>query len=155
MSATESHPLLIRKLVDSLYVESMVLTDEARAYFDEFSRGDRSQLDPVQRVSFSCESLKVTTRLMHVIAWLIAQRTSNDGGERDQFMLPMRAPFRLGTPVESDQAVIERLPAPARHIVEASIDLYARVERLDKDLQMPMAGISPARQLFSRLEQAF
>jgi regulator of CtrA degradation len=67
----------------------------------------------------------------------------------------MRAPFRLGTPVESDKGVIERLPAPARHIVEASIDLYARVERLDKDLQMPMAGISPARQLFSRLEQAF
>src|SRR3546814_10232754 len=63
-----------RKLIDSLYVEAMLLADEARAYFDEGGRSDREALDPLARVAFSCESLKVTTRLMHVIAWLLTQR---------------------------------------------------------------------------------
>ena len=59
------------KVIDALYVEAMVLADDARAYFDTFSREDRDALGPVLRVAFSCESLKVTTRLMHIIAWLL------------------------------------------------------------------------------------
>ena len=59
---------LTAKLVDGLYVEAMVLADEARAYFDRAASDDRLALDPVDRVGFSCESLKVTTRLMHLIA---------------------------------------------------------------------------------------
>jgi regulator of CtrA degradation len=34
--------------------------DEARSYFDT-GRDDRLSLDPIDRVGFSCESLKVTT----------------------------------------------------------------------------------------------
>ena len=70
---------LTPKLVDSLYVEAMVLADEARSYFDSAARDDRLGLEPVDRVGFSCESLKVTTRLMHVIAWLLTQRAVTAG----------------------------------------------------------------------------
>ena len=58
---------LQERLIDQLYVEAMVLADEARCYFDEGGRAERDALDPMIRVSFSCESLKVTTRLMHEI----------------------------------------------------------------------------------------
>src|SRR3546814_13057604 len=61
------------KLLDSLYVESMVMADEARAYFDQQGDRDREELDIMLRVSFSCESLKVTSPLMHGIAWLLTQ----------------------------------------------------------------------------------
>src|ERR1700750_3401876 len=65
---------LTPKLIDGLYVEAMVLADEARSYFDTIGRDDRLSLDPIDRVGFSCESRKVPTRLMHVIAWLLTQR---------------------------------------------------------------------------------
>ncbi|MBE7186568.1 MAG: DUF1465 family protein, partial [Methylobacterium mesophilicum] len=68
-----------RRLIDSLYTEAMVLADEARHYFDEDGRREREALDPLVRVGFSCESLKVTTRLMHVIAWLLTRRAVEAG----------------------------------------------------------------------------
>ena len=69
-AATRVH----RRLIDSLYTEAMLLADEARGYFDEVGREQRDMLGAMDRVVFSCESLKVTTRLMHVIAWLLTQR---------------------------------------------------------------------------------
>ncbi len=42
---------LHRKLIDSLYVESMVLADEARGYFDQGARVEREALDPLGRVT--------------------------------------------------------------------------------------------------------
>lgn len=68
-----------RRLIDALYTEAMVLADEARSYFDVAGRDEREMLDAMTRVLFSCESLKVTTRLMHVIAWLLTQRAVNAG----------------------------------------------------------------------------
>ncbi|MEA3059703.1 MAG: regulator of CtrA degradation, partial [Sphingomonadales bacterium] len=53
------------RLIDSLYTEAMLLADEARSYFDEAGRDERSTLEPFARVGFACESLKVTTRIMH------------------------------------------------------------------------------------------
>jgi regulator of CtrA degradation len=156
MESDSTSNQMIKKLVDSLYVEAMVLTDEARAYFDEISKGDRSLLEPVLRVSFSCESLKVTTRLMHIIAWLLAYRTKHEDGfsSGEQYILPMETPFRLGRPVDSDPDVIDRLPVQARSIILSSVDLYMRVQRMDQDLKRPAAESSPARQLLHRLQSA-
>jgi regulator of CtrA degradation len=53
-----SQPIRARltpKLVDSLYVEAMVLADEARAYFDRNGKDDRMALDPLLRVGFSVD----------------------------------------------------------------------------------------------------
>jgi regulator of CtrA degradation len=59
------------RLIDSLYTEAMLLADEARSYFDDAGRDERSTLEPFARVGFACESLKVTTRIMHIVAWLL------------------------------------------------------------------------------------
>src|SRR5690349_17473244 len=67
------------RLINSLYTEAMLLADEARAYFDEAGRNDRQQLEPFVRVGFACESLKVTTRIMHIVAWLLTQRAVESG----------------------------------------------------------------------------
>eukprot|EP01037_Dinobryon_pediforme_P030526 gene30526-34640_t len=101
-----------RRVIDTLYIDAMVLADEARSYFDEGGRADRETLDPMARVVFSCESLKVTTRLMHVIAWLLTQRAA-EAGEillRDT-LDPSR---RLGTAPESDPAALASLSQSAR-----------------------------------------
>src|SRR3569623_427418 len=118
------------KLVGALYTDAMLLADEARSYFDSAGREERDALDPFARVGFSCESLKVTTRLMHVIAWLLTQRAVESGElSRAQAASPSR---RLGEGPESDEALLPRLPEQARALIEASRDLFARVRRLDE-----------------------
>jgi regulator of CtrA degradation len=132
----------------------LVLADEVRGYFDQIGRADREALPPLQRVAFSCESLKVTTRLMHVIAWLLTRRAVEHG---EISVAQARAPSRrLGVAADSDPATLALLPEAAQTLIEASRDLYARVERLDQDIDLPMEPVpSPARSLLSRLERAF
>jgi regulator of CtrA degradation len=143
-----------RRVIDTLYVDAMVLADEARSYFDEGGRSDREALDPLVRVAFSCESLKVTTRLMHVIAWLLTQRAV-DAGE----MAPREAldpSRRLGSAPVSEPAALSAIPAAARQLIEASADLHRRVARLD-DAQADEAEafVSPVRSMHNRLAMAF
>jgi regulator of CtrA degradation len=146
--------MLERRLTDSLYSEAMLLADEARSYFDAgMAEGDAARLNPFDRVLFSCESLKVTTRLMHVIAWLLTQRAVEAGElAADSARAPQR---RLGQRVESDGTALERLPDGARALVAATTELYRRVERLDQSLDQDEAPPSPARALHSRLQRAF
>jgi regulator of CtrA degradation len=139
------------RLIDSLYTEALILADEARAYFDDAGREERTGLTPFVRVGFACESLKVTTRIMHIVAWLLTQRAVESGeimgadGRR-----PER---RLGKASDSDPLVVEQLPESAQRLVNASGDLYARVKRLDEGQLADEPAPSPARALMGRLER--
>jgi regulator of CtrA degradation len=139
------------RLIESLYTEAMILADEARAYFDDEGREERLTLEPFVRVGFACESLKVTTRIMHIVAWLLTQRaveageiTGADGGRPER---------RLGKATESDPAVVEQLPLSAQRLISSSADLYARIQRLDEGQLADEPVVSPARALMGRLER--
>lgn len=153
MVPDETRTALTPKLVGALYTEAMLLADEVRSYFDRHGREERDGLEPILRVGFSCESLKVTTRLMHVIAWLLTQRAVEAG---ELTALQARKPARrLGDAPESDPSVMARLPAAAVALIAASEDLYARVARLDATgLASAEPSPSPARSLLSRLERS-
>ncbi len=151
MQGVARHFRFNRRLVDSLYTDAMVLADEARGYFDDYGRTDRDQLEPMARVAFSCESIKVTTRLMHVIAWLLTQRAVAAG---ELTMQAARDPSRrLGPAPESNIETVSGLPWSARALVRASIALHKRVALLDAE--EPVEPASPARMLQDRLAVAF
>ena len=139
------------RLIDSLYTEAMLLADEARSYFDDGGREDRIAMEPFVRVSFACESLKVTTRIMHIVAWLLTQRAVESGeiptreGRR-----PER---RLGHAAESDPSVVAKMPDDARRLIETSSELYARIKRIDEGVVTEEPAASPARALMGRLER--
>ena len=139
------------RLVDSFYTEAMVLADEARAYFDQAGRDDRALLDPFVRVNFACESLKVTTRIMHIVAWLLTQRAIESGEIPERG--GRRPERRLGHAQDSDPAVVVQLPESAQQLINASADLYARVRRLDEGQLETEVPQSPARALMGRLER--
>ena len=143
---------LQRRLIDSLYTEAMLLADEARAYFDEVGRADRESLDPLVRVGFSCESLKVTTRLMHVVAWLLTQRAV-DVGELHacEALDPSR---RLGDAPVFDADLVGALPSRARTLIAASADLHRRVALLDA-AQVTQSVLSPVHDLHRLLAVSF
>ena len=125
--AAEPQARITSRLIDSLYTEAMLLADEARSYFDDIGRDDRAGLEPFARVGFACESLKVTTRIMHIVAWLLTQRAIESGE------IPLREgrrpERRLGHAQDSDEAVIVQLPRSRPALINASADLYARVKR--------------------------
>ena len=139
------------RLIDSLYTEAMLLADEARAYFDETGRDERQTLEPFVRVGFACESLKVTTRIMHIVAWLLTQRAVETG---EIFAADGRRPERrLGHASESDPQIVAQLPPAAKRLVTASADLYSRLARLDEGQLADEPAQSPARALMGRLER--
>ena len=152
MQTTSSSIEMTPKLVDSLYVEAMLLADEARAYFDSSGRDDRLSLDPTVRIGFACESLKVTTRLMQVIAWLLTQRAVA-AGELSRAQAA-NAERRLGEAPLSDEALLAKLPASALALIRSSQELYGRVRRIDEGAAEE-AQPSPARSLLSRLQRSF
>ena len=139
------------RLVDAFYTEAMLLADEARSYFDQAGREARSDLEPFLRVGFACESLKVTTRIMHIVAWLLTQRAIETGEiPARQGRRPER---RLGHAGESDPEVVAQLPPAAQRLINSSADLYSRVKRLDEGTMFEEPAQSPARALMGRLER--
>jgi len=150
-SSPQPQVRITSRLIDSLYTESMLLADEARSYFDDAGRDDRATLEPFARVGFACESLRVTTRIMHIVAWLLTQRAIESGE------IPMRdgrrRETRLGHAQESDPAVVSQLPESAQKLINASSDLYARVQRIDEGNVETDIPQSPARALMGRLER--
>ena len=139
------------RLIDSLYTEAMLLADEARSYFDDAGRDDRGTLEPFVRVGFACESLKVTTRIMHIVAWLLTQRAVETGelpGREGR-----RPERRLGHAADSEPDLVAKLPPAAQRLIATSSDLYARIKRIDEGVVTEEPAASPARALMGRLER--
>lgn len=146
-----STALIRGKLVESLYAESMLLADEARDYFETHPERAPGEIDVITRIGMSCEWLKTTTRLMHVIAWLLTQRAVNVGELTEaQAKLHDRM---LGEAIPSDAAVCRSLPDEARLLIAASEQLFARALRLQDALASPRpVGQGPARALIERVQ---
>lgn len=144
-----SHPIT-HKLVDGLYTEAMLLADEARSYFD--SDRARSIFPAETAVAFSCESLKVTTRLMHIIAWLLNQKAIRAGEIRGDDATMLDA---LGYAPASDDNWLDELPEEARTLILASEDLYYRVQRVAEGMLRTAAEIPAPLAMIERIRAAF
>ncbi len=145
---------LRRSVIESLYTEAMLLADEVRAYFESSGLEQRQTLDPLLRIGFSCESLKTTTRLMHIIAWLLTQRAINAGEITEA---EARAHDRmLDEAVPSDAGICASLPDQARLLIVSSEQLYKRTLRLQEQFLQGVPPVdSPVHHLFARLSQAY
>ena len=74
---------LSQPIIEALYTEALVLADEVRAVFAQGTKapepGLPSHEDAMMRLALSTEGLKTTTRIMHVLAWLLNQRAFFSG----------------------------------------------------------------------------
>jgi regulator of CtrA degradation len=151
------HPTeLTAKLVDQLYQESMTLAEDARDYFDHVGQWDRKRLGPMDRVLFSCESLKVTTRLMHVISWLLVRKAVMAGEMRaDEAMSSDRRLGRASTTSTEESPRIKTLPPESQRLITKSQELYLRIKRLEESLGEDEKHDGPARGLQQKLMASF
>lgn len=146
-----SHHELTPKLVDSLYTEAMILADEARSYFDRDQLA--GNLTPEISVAFSCESLKVTTRLMHSIAWLLNQKALRAG---ELSPSDMNNDARdLGYAPASDGFQVERFPDEAQALIAASEDLYFRLQRFSGKMRDQSVVTSEPLAMMERIRASF
>jgi regulator of CtrA degradation len=142
---------LTPKLIDSLYTEAMLLADEARSYFD---RGHVKGVLPAEiSVAFSCESLKVTTRLMHSIAWLLNQKALRAGEiSQDDANSDAR---ELGYSPASDSFQVNRFPSEAQTLIASSEDLYFRLQRFSAKMRVMAVPTSEPLAMMDRLRASF
>jgi regulator of CtrA degradation len=145
------HHELTPKLLDSLYTEAMLIADEARSYFDRDQLS--GNLSPEISVAFSCESLKVTTRLMHSIAWLLNQKALR-AGELSQFEADSDA-RDLGYAPASDGYQVERFPEDAQSLIAASEDLYFRLQRFSGKMRDQKVAIPEPLAMMERIRASF
>ena len=116
------------------YDEALDLLVEARNYVQNDVMAFKYADNPPDPVAMTQETLRLTSRLTQVMAWLMAQRALHDGeiGE-DEFI---KDKYRVeGQHVCLKRAIDEMkddLPEGLNDLMDRSYSLYRRVMRLDE-----------------------
>lgn len=114
------------------YDETMALLEEARFYIADGSRTEIEALPPEARLRFARESMRITSRLSQVMAWLLAQKAVHAGeisraeAAGEDYALAAHEVCEAADPELS-----EGLPTHLCSLLDRSYALYVRVARLD------------------------
>ncbi len=115
------------RIIEGLYCEALVLSDEVRAAFALSGRLEPAG-DDEATVALSCEALRTTTRMMHSVAWLLNHRAFF-AGELSEFQL--RRHGKLAEFPEADPRRLGLIDGPTRELIQATERFHARLKRLD------------------------
>lgn len=126
------------RIVEALYSEALVLSDDVRNAFTFSGRLDEAgENEDEVRIAMSCEALRTTTRMMHAIAWLLNHR-AYFSGELSEFQL--RRYGKLADFPDSEPDRLAMLDAPTRALVDATERFHARLKRIDTGWRERPAG---------------
>lgn len=149
-----SQPLTLNpRIVEALYCEALVLSDEVRHAFTLSGRLDRIGMDEdPARVALSSEGLRTTTQLMHGIAWLLNHRAFFMGEiNREHLQRHGRLAPELR---HADPRQVAHLTAEIAELIARTHHFYERLLRLDTAWRLtgsaPMTAIERLRE---RIEQ--
>ncbi|QUL36697.1 DUF1465 family protein [Erythrobacter sp. JK5] len=143
---------LSRPIIEALYNEALVLADEVRAVFAMGTREPDIGDDTLVRLALSTEGLKTTTRMMHVLAWLLNQRAYfsgelSEGQVRRHGALPEDRP--------ADPAQLQLLEEGTCDLIEETERLHRRIARLDAAWRRNFELTSPVRAFQERIGREF
>ena len=143
---------LSRPIIEALYSEALVLADEVRAVFAAGVREPLTGEDAFVRLALSTEGLKTTTRMMHVLAWLLNQRALLAGELSES---QVRRHGALPADRASDEAQLGLLEPETRELIAETERLHQRIARLDEAWRADFEVDSPARAFQDRIGRAF
>lgn len=122
------------------YDEALSLLTEARNYVaDGYGREAKTQSANL-RMAQCCETMRLTARLTHVMAWLLAQRAVHAGEITLEESVSEK--FSLGgrTVCLEESRYLDSLEdAWLGRLLERSLQLYIRISRLDTMVQNRVA----------------
>lgn len=126
----------------TLFREGMGLVEATAAYLDGEGRQESKTLDRNIALAYASESMRLTTRLMQLTSWLLLQRAVNEGeitrsdAEREhrRVVIAMQESTLSGD-------VYEQLPEKLRDLINRSLRLQQRIQRIDRDLKGDIAAL--------------
>ena len=135
-------------IIEALYSEALVLADDVRAVFALGAKDPEQGEDTIIRLALSTEGLKTTTRVMHILAWLLNQRAFfagelTEGQVRKHGALPVDRP--------SDPAQLALLEPETCELIVETERLHRRIARLDEAWRQHYEMQSPVRAFHDRI----
>lgn len=117
-----------------VFDETMQLLTDAHEYFHMFGTDDQNNIAAELRTLYSCEMSRITLRLSSIMAWLLVQRSVFSGK-----IAPEEA-HRYGLDFQHICLVDNRvlhgvLPSYVCFLLDRSLELYERVQRLDQQIK--------------------
>ncbi|MGB3470684.1 MAG: DUF1465 family protein [Erythrobacter sp.] len=152
---------LSRPIIEALYTEALILADDVRAVFADGARMGNQMASPeiarefalpddaMMRLALSTEGLKTTTRVMHVLAWLLNQR-AYFAGEMSAQQVKRHGALPEDRP--SDEKQLALLEPETRALIADTERLHRRIARLDAAWRQDFAmAPSPVRAFQDRI----
>jgi len=126
-----SQPAHATQFFGRTYGEAMSLLVEARDYLTHREPIERGALVAEDRLRLCSETMRLTSRLTQVMAWLLAQRAVYEGEiSQERALDGQDALAALDICMREDSA--DGLPQRLVHLLDRSRRLYIRVARLDE-----------------------
>ncbi len=144
---------------DALFRDGMALVENTAAYLDAEGREQSRHLGRVAALAYASESMRLTTRLMQIASWLLLQRAVNEGEmSADEASADKRRTRSAWQAVPSPALDSAQLPAALLALIDASLALQNRIQRLDTMICEPaQPSLAPSALDAQRalLQQAF
>ncbi|MTJ80179.1 MAG: DUF1465 family protein [Telmatospirillum sp.] len=125
------------------YDETLNMIVEARNYMEHLEPRVTMRRRAHPDLRFSCEALRVTSRLTQVMAWLMLQRAVNCGEiSPEEACLDCNRLSGREVCLDTNAMDDDSLPTGLRSLMARSLHLYQRVSRLE---QMVLVRVEAAR----------
>jgi regulator of CtrA degradation len=127
----------------NLFREGMDLVEETAAYLDGVGRAEAKALDRAASLTYATESMRLTTRLMQLASWLLLHRAVKEGEMTLTQANREKTKVKLSAADPGPVDLIEKLPQQLQDLISRSMNLQARVRRLDSTIHTPPAERAP------------
>jgi regulator of CtrA degradation len=142
----------------SLFKEGMTLVEETADYLDGDGRNAARTLPRPASIVYATESMRLTTRLMQLASWLLLHRSVREGDMTAERAREEKRKIRLDTlSTNMGGPGWDELPVAFRALIQRSLNLQKRVERIDAALLddgVPEAPDSPVNAQLRELAAA-
>lgn len=141
--------------LDKSYAEAMDLVHEAARYLEGEGKAARDALPDPLRAVFTGESLRMTTRLMQAVAWLMTQRAAANGEitaaeALDPAQRLSGREICLAPPLSGSEDLPERL----REMLQESRRIYERIARIEERMLAAAPAENPVHEMLNRIDGA-
>jgi regulator of CtrA degradation len=142
-----------------LFREGMDLVEQTAAYLDGDGRNEAKALERSVSLTYATESMRLTTRLMQLASWLLLHRAVKEGEMTLTQANREKTKVKLSAADPGTADMVEKLPEQLQRLITRSMELQARVRRLDTTIHAPAPDLStvgnPLVPQLNRLKAAF
>lgn len=118
-----------------LFAYGMDLVEETASFLDTEGRQAAKSLSKPATALYGSESMRLTTRLMQLASWLLLQRAVAEGEMTTEQAMTEKKNVKLNQlHTQLGGAGWDELPSQFLDLVERSISLQRRIQRLDTEI---------------------